>query len=235
MTGGYLAFAAHRGASMLKLARKFKDLGLKGRQAQQYDTFSREYRMGDFQEYASLAASYLGQGASVLEVAAGPGYFCIELAKLGDFKITGLDISDDLVGIARTNASQAGVAVDFVQGNASAMQFPDAAFDLVFCSWAVKNFMEPVKVLNEMYRVLNPGRTALIVDLNHEATGEDWRGYAADRGLKGMTAFSMRLAFMIQRSGAYSASQFERLLEGTPFRRREIQSRGINLCISLTK
>jgi ubiquinone/menaquinone biosynthesis C-methylase UbiE len=38
---------------------------------------------------------------------------------------------------------------------------PDAAFDPVFCSWAVKNFMEPVKALDEMYRVLRPGGTAL--------------------------------------------------------------------------
>jgi ubiquinone/menaquinone biosynthesis C-methylase UbiE len=220
---------------MLKLARKFKDLGLEGKQARQYNAFSREYRMRDFQEYAALAASYLGWGASVLEVAAGPGYFCIELAKLGEFKITGLDISGDLVEIAGDNASEAGVKVDFIQGNASAIPLPDVAFDLVFCSWAVKNFMEPVKALNEMYRVLRPGGMAIIVDLNHDATSEDWRRYAADRGLRGMTALAMRIAFVIQRSGAYSASQFERLLDGGPFQRRENRSRGINLCISLTK
>jgi ubiquinone/menaquinone biosynthesis C-methylase UbiE len=44
------------------------------------------------------------------------------------------------------------------------MQFPDEVFDLVFCSWSIKNFMEPIKVLNEMYRVLKPGGTALVVD-----------------------------------------------------------------------
>lgn len=220
---------------MLKLARKFKDLGLKGKRAQQYDAFSREYRMEDFKEYAVLAASYVGQGAAVLEVAAGPGYFCIELARLGDFDITGLDISDDLIGIARANAVESGVKVDFIQGNASAIPFSDAAFDLVFCSWAVKNFMQPVKVLNEIYRVLKPGGAALILDLNHDCTTGDWREYAAKRGLKGMTSIAMRIAFIIQRSGAYSASQFDRLLNGTPFQRREIRSRGINLCISLTK
>jgi ubiquinone/menaquinone biosynthesis C-methylase UbiE len=112
---------------------------------------------------------------------------------------------------------------------------PDAAFDLVFCSWAVKNFREPVKALDEMYRVLRPGGNALIVDLNHDATSKDWRRYAADRGLKGMTSLAMRIAFVIQRSGAYSASQFEKLLDGGPFQRGENRSRGINFCISLTK
>lgn len=220
---------------MLKLARKFKDLGLEGKRARQYDAFSREYRMRDFEENAALAASYLGQRACVLDVATGPGYFCIELAKRGDFMLTGLDISDELVEIARVNASRAGVKVDFVRGNACALPFPEAAFDLVFCSWAVKNFRDPVKALGEMHRVLRAGGTALIVDLNHAASGEDWKGYAADRELEGMTSLWMRIAFMIQRTGAYTASQFERLLDATPFQGREIRSRGINLCLRLTK
>jgi ubiquinone/menaquinone biosynthesis C-methylase UbiE len=42
---------------------------------------------------------------TVLEIAPGPGYFCIELAKLGDFQITGLDISKSFVEIARKNAA----------------------------------------------------------------------------------------------------------------------------------
>lgn len=220
---------------MLKLTRKFKDLGLEGKQARQYDAFSRTYRMRDFQEYALLAARSLGQCDSVLEVATGPGYFCIELAKRGDFAITGLDISNDLVDIARANALGAQVKVDFIPGNASAMQFPDSTFNLVFCSWAVKNFMEPVTILDEIYRVLKPGGKALIVDLNHDATGQDWKAYAADRGLKGMTALFMQLAFMIQRTSAYSTRQFEQLLDGSPFPSRKIQSRGINLCMELLK
>ena len=219
----------------MKLARRFKDLGIDGKKARQYDQFSREYRMGDFKEYASLAAPHVGQGGSVLDVATGPGYFCTELAKLGNFKIIGLDISNDLMGIARTNARKAGVEVDFQRGNASAMQFPDEVFDLVFCSWSIKNFMEPIKVLNEMYRVLKPGGTALVVDVNRDATGRDWRSYASDRELKGMTALSMRLAFMIQKSGAYSKDQFENMISSTPFQRHDIQASGINLHVYLPK
>lgn len=220
---------------MMKLARRFRDLGIEGRKARRYDEFSREYRMGDFKEYASLAARHVGEGGSVLEVATGPGYFCIELARSGNFKITGLDISSDLVAIARKNARQASVKVNFQQGNASAMQFPDEVFDLVFCSWAIKNFMEPKKVLNEIYRVLKRGGTALVVDLNRDATGQDWSRYASDRELKGMTALSMRLAFGIQKRGAYAIEQFEEMISSTPFPRHDIQSRGINLCASLFK
>jgi ubiquinone/menaquinone biosynthesis C-methylase UbiE len=220
---------------MMKLARKYQDLGVEGAKARQYDTFSRRYRMGDFAAYAALAASQVGPGASVLEVACGPGYFCTELAKLGDYRITGLDISHDLVGIADENASRAGADVTFVEGNASALPFPDETFDLVFCSWAVKNFMEPAKVFSEMHRVLKAGGAALIVDLNHNASDRDWKRYAADRGLAGMTALTMRLAFLIQRSGAYSASELEALVKDSPFDVRVVGTENINLVMSLVK
>jgi ubiquinone/menaquinone biosynthesis C-methylase UbiE len=220
---------------MMKLARKYQDLGVEGDKARQYDDFSRRYRMGDFAEYATTAADHLEPGGSALEVACGPGYFCTELARLGDYRVTGLDISHDLIGIARANARQAGADVEFVEGNGSALPFPDATFDLVFCSWAVKNFMDPAKVMREMHRVLKPGGTALIVDLNHDATARDWKQYAHERGLAGLTALTMRLAFLIQRNGAYSKAEFEELVRDTQFRGRDIGEKNINLCVSLVK
>jgi ubiquinone/menaquinone biosynthesis C-methylase UbiE len=96
---------------------------------------------------------------SVLEIAPGPGYFCIELAKLANFQITGLDISKSFVEIAHSNAKEAGLNIDFREGNASAMPFKDETFDFTFCQAAFKNFSEPVKALSEMYRVLKPGGT----------------------------------------------------------------------------
>lgn len=53
--------------------------------------------MEDFRRQARTAAEHLSSGCNVLEVAPGPGFFAIELAKLGDFKITGLDISRTFV------------------------------------------------------------------------------------------------------------------------------------------
>jgi ubiquinone/menaquinone biosynthesis C-methylase UbiE len=220
---------------MMKFVRKFKDLEIQGKKANEYDDFSRKYRLKDLKEYANLAASHVTSGGSVLEIATGPGYFCIELAKLGNFKITGLDISNDLIKIARNNAEKAGVKVGFLQGNASNIQFPDTSFDFIFCSWAIKNFMEPQKALNEMYRVLKPGGTALIIDLNHDAASQEWNRYSSSLGLKGMAAQFMKLAFRIQRSGAYSKRKFVELIKNTPFQRHDIQDVGINLYVYLFK
>src|SRR5215813_3835556 len=104
------------------LQKPWKGKGMEGWVARWY-TRTRQNDMEDFRRQAKAIATRLNRGASVLEVAPGPGFFAIELAKLGDFRITGLDISQTLVEIAKQNAVDAGVTIDFRMGNASAMPF----------------------------------------------------------------------------------------------------------------
>src|SRR6185436_16593925 len=117
--------------------------------------------------------------------APGPGYLAIELAKMGRFEIVGLDVSKDFVELAQRNAAQAGVEVEFRQGNASRIPFPDNTFDFVICTAAFKNFKEPLVALGEMYRVLKPGSIALIVDMNRNASDEQIEDYTTKMGVKG--------------------------------------------------
>ena len=91
--------------------------------------------------------------SDVLEVAPGPGYFAVALAKLGSYHIVGLDISETFVKIATDNARAAGVDVEFRHGNASSMPFESGSFDFVYCRAAFKNFSEPIRAIEEMYRV----------------------------------------------------------------------------------
>ena len=65
---------------------------------------------------AKQLAEKIPANGKVLEIAPGPGYFCIELAKLGNYQITGLDISKSFVEIARKNAAEAGLKIDFRKG-----------------------------------------------------------------------------------------------------------------------
>ena len=109
--------------------RAWKGKAMEGWVARWY-TRTRRKDMADFRGEAKRIRERLNRSSRVLEVAPGPGFFAIELSKLGGFPITGLDISQTLVNIAKKNAAAAGVQVDFRLGNASAMPLTDDSFDL---------------------------------------------------------------------------------------------------------
>jgi ubiquinone/menaquinone biosynthesis C-methylase UbiE len=124
--------------------------------------------LDEFQSLARRIAAHLNPGSRVLEIAPGPGYLAIELAKLTDGQVTGLDISRSFVHMAAENAREAGVRVDFEHGDAADLPFPDVQFDFIVCRAAFKNFSRPLVALNEMHRVLKPGGAALIIDLRKD-------------------------------------------------------------------
>lgn len=164
----------------------FKATGMEGRTARWYAR-TRRNEMEGFRQQAQRVAEHLRGGSDILEVAPGPGYFAVELAKLGDFRITGLDISKTFVEIATKTAQSAGVKVDFRLGNASAMPFADQSFDFVYCSAAFKNFSEPVKALDEMHRILRPGREAWIEDLRKDVPLQAIDSYVKKSGRNWLT------------------------------------------------
>jgi ubiquinone/menaquinone biosynthesis C-methylase UbiE len=175
-------------------------------------------------------------GGRVLEIAPGPGYFCIELAKLGNFQITGLDISKSFVEIARKNAQAAGLQINFRLGNASDLPFENATFDFTLCQAAFKNFSQPVKAIAEMYRVLRPGGAAVIVDMRSDATPAE-----IEQELKGMhlgrvDEWMTRITFkqMLVKT-AYSVAEMESMISQTQFGAGRIETGGIGFTIWLEK
>lgn len=158
----------------------------------------------------------------VLEIAPGPGNLSIELAKLRNLKIIGLDISETFVAIARRNAHSAGVDVDFRQGNASALLFEKEKFNFLMCTSSFKNFSEPVKALNEMHRVLKPGGKAWISDLRRDVSDETIDSFVNDTmKVKGFGGAFMKYTFKHSlRPRALTAMQFNELVALTPFNSR---------------
>jgi len=192
--------------------KPWKGTGMEGWVAHWY-TRARRNDMEDFRREAVAAARRLRGGSDVLEVAPGPGFFSIEMARLGDFRITGLDISQTLVAIARQNARNAGAKVDFRLGNASAMPFDDESFDFVYCSAAFKNFSEPVKVLDEMHRVLRPWGEAIVVDLCKDASLDDIDSYVKNSGRSRIDAWMTKWTFLnMLLKRAYTQDDFDRRL-----------------------
>ena len=177
----------------------------------------------------------LPEHAEVLEVAPGPGYFAIELARLGPYRVTGLEISHTFIDIASENARRAGVKLTLRQGDASHMPLGDESFDLVVCQAAFKNFSRPQSAVNEMHRVLRAGGTAWIEDMRHDATDAAIREEVAAMNLPGLRAFMTRRALTSLRRRAYTVEQFASFARASPFGSAEVNTKGIALEVRMTK
>lgn len=227
--------SGHLLASQRNQGKPYKGAGMNGWIARWYAR-TRENDMADFRQRAQAVAQRLHTGSRVLEVAPGPGFFAVELAKLGSFRITGLDISPTFVDIAKETARKAGMDIDFRLGNASAIPFPDSSFDFIYCSAAFKNFTEPVKALEEMYRVLLPGGEALIEDLRKDASLDEINSYVKQSGRTWFDAWMTKLAFrsmLLKR--AYTKSDFQQMARQTRFGACDVTVSSIGLQVCLTK
>ena len=190
-------------------------------------------------EYVDLARRIAGQippRSAVLEVAPGPGYFCIELARLGPYAITGLDISRTFVKMATKKTAEAGVRVDFKQGSASNMPLQKDSFDFLLCRAAFKNFADPVGALQEMCRVLRQGGRGLIIDLKRNASPETISQHVDGMGLSWFNRIMTKMAFkgMLLKS-AYTKEEFEQMLKQTRFSSVSVEEAELGLEITMTK
>ena len=221
---------------MMRLQRHFKDLGIEGATARWYDKNTKDHRLMEMKGYAKEVRRHIRDGSSVLEVAPGPGYLAIELAKLGKYKIIGLDISKDFVEIARRNAESAYVNVKFQHGNVVDMPFADNTFDFIVCIAAFKNFKEPLLALNQMHRVLKPSGTTLIIDMNRNASNRQIEEYIEELEANVRERLLMRLIFKyFLRNGAYTRDEFTELISKSQFNHHEIKEDKIGFYIYLRK
>jgi ubiquinone/menaquinone biosynthesis C-methylase UbiE len=88
---------------------------------------------GHFQHRAGGQAGEVRTGVAgqrVLDVACGPAWWPSPRRARGA-KVSGLDLSPDLLHAARENAVTAGVDIDFLEGDAEALPYPDATFNIV--------------------------------------------------------------------------------------------------------
>ena len=211
------------------MQKAYKGMGMEGSVARWYEKTTRK----DMPEYQRLAAQIdemLPAGGDILEVAPGPGFLSIELAKRGRQRVTGLDISKSFIDIARKNAIEARAEVDFRQGNASQMPFAASTFDFVVCRAAFKNFSEPVGAIAEMQRVLRPAGRGVIIDLRRDVSMTSISNYVDSLGGSIWNGILVKLVFrfmLIRR--AYTIAEFKDMLAGVPFKRAWIEENPVGL------
>ena len=151
----------------------------------------------------------------ILEVAIGTGrnlsYYPTGLA------VTGIELSPEMLAIARQRAADLGRDVELREGDAADLPFPEANFDTVSCALSLCSIPDPERAISEMHRVLVPGGRLLLVD----HSGSSWRPlYAAQWLVEQVTRrtageyFTRRQRPLVEAAG-FEIQEAERLKAGT--------------------
>ncbi len=139
-------------------------------------SYERIWSTTDMRESADYYARCLDlaaprPGERLLDVACGGGYLLMEAERRG-LRTSGIDIAESAIRRAREFAPSSALR----QGDAEALPYDDASFEIVTCLGSLEHFLRPAVALEEMRRVLAPGGRAVVVVPNQ------WFAYDVARG-----------------------------------------------------
>ena len=104
----------------------------------------------------------------VLDVATGTGDLAIAALKLNPVRVTGIDISQNMIEKGRHKIAAKGLEriIELKEGDTEKLEFNDNVFDITMVAFGVRNFSDPQKGLKEMYRVLRSTGTLMILEFS---------------------------------------------------------------------
>jgi demethylmenaquinone methyltransferase / 2-methoxy-6-polyprenyl-1,4-benzoquinol methylase len=130
--------------------------------APRYDLANAALSLGQDAHWRRVtAAAARPDGAVVLDVASGPGNVATELIAQGAQRVTALDLSYNMLA---EGAGRGQEGIDWVNGDAQSLPFPDASFDAVTISFGLRNVPDPERALMEFGRVTRPGGRVVVCE-----------------------------------------------------------------------
>lgn len=127
-----------------------------------YDLLNRMLSMGIDIRWRNRLVKSLGDISqkTVLDIATGTGDLAIAIEKQKPKKIYGLDLSPQMLEVAKTKNK----TIEFMVGDSENLDFEDNSIDIVTVSFGVRNFENLNKGLSEIFRVLKPGGQLAILE-----------------------------------------------------------------------
>jgi ubiquinone/menaquinone biosynthesis C-methylase UbiE len=135
-----------------------------------YNTMMRRLRDKGWMETDHIITSGITYGLA-LEIGPGPGYLGLEwLKKTESTMLLAVEISPEMTKIAERNAREYGLEgrVKYVKGDAHQIPFDGNTFDGVFTNGSLHEWAQPIRVFDEVYRVLKPGAKYFISDMRRD-------------------------------------------------------------------
>ena len=185
--------------------------------------------------YNSVANQVLGhlKSGRVLDVGTGPGRLPLLIASKNKYlRVTGVDLSPDMVKIASRKASRMGLEnLDFKVGNASSLPFDDREFDLVISTLSFHHWKGPEAALEEIHRVLREGGEAWIFDLPRRMDAETLSYLKQHYGF--MASYFLYLHGFTE--PFYDEISLKAIAESSSFKRYELNYKGLTYRLKLFK
>lgn len=154
---------------------KDSDLNKKQQVTQMFDTISNEYdglnRVISFgidvkwrKKVVDIVAK--SQPQNILDIATGTGDLAINLTQTSATEIIGLDISEGMLEVGRKKIidKQLHSKIKMMVGDSENLPFQNDTFDAITVAFGVRNFEDLEKGLSEIYRVLKPNGTFVILE-----------------------------------------------------------------------
>jgi ubiquinone/menaquinone biosynthesis C-methylase UbiE len=145
-----------------------------------------------FHEMTSNEVQVGIDSGEILDVGTGPGFLPLKVAsKNPGIKITGIDISGEMVRIACNNALEAGVGdrVSFIEADVRKMPFDDESFDLIVSTGSFHHWNRPIEGINEIFRVLKKGCEAWIYDIDRKPSQKCMQNFRGQYGYLGSVLY----------------------------------------------
>jgi ubiquinone/menaquinone biosynthesis C-methylase UbiE len=136
-----------------------------------FEWVSRTPQMRWLRHFVISQAAVMQDHGEAVDLGCGAGQLVLELARQAPgLHVTGIDLSEKMLAYARQSAQQGSLEdrVDFRLGNVEEIPFPDQSLDLMISTFSLHHWTDPVKVLNEIDRVLKPGGAFYLFDLHRD-------------------------------------------------------------------
>jgi ubiquinone/menaquinone biosynthesis C-methylase UbiE len=182
---------------------------------------------------------------TILDIGTGPGRLPIEIAKqVENVKVFGIDLSQDMIKIAKRNADREGVRdrVEFRVGSAYDTGFENNSIELVVSTGTIHHLSQPLVAFNEMYRILKRGGEAWLFDGRKDVTRAEFEETVRRLGIEEDIPLPLSIMERIwprihvgYKTEVFYSGKIGKAIRESPFEKYNITTEGAFIRIELRK